>query len=455
MVDFNPIRDLRSPEADHFHVPAGQSTQEVEDIRLRLVLTREKTENVVKIIKNKGLTFKKDIEKIQELQRRLRTTIPRIPILRGDASTQIGAQVGVQKRRGMSGLDFSRFFRSTKTATKTSFPLLDVIITALVFYLSRGKSKTKVNVDPKAINKIKEFIRVKPKVLPKIGEKVTPFRDPSKVIPFKKSAKTTKGKVIEGDASTKTVDVDYEVVSDEPILARLANIFKTRKLKKFSKEKGFVQFSKRADKLQKLTKVPFELRPYDTKLEVNRYVTQLQRAASGKTNQKYPDFNSIDNLFTTNRADLKVMLKQRKTQLQNLTPGTEDYKNMQTSIRLVERGITRINNAYTRYLKKMDLQIIRAVRLERQNRNIIKRQMRRMNKEGEELLGLPKSERIKILQNQEKGKKFMENLENILSGSKDGAFLNTKPMNNDLAMLNTNTGYRKTVVIAVDSDSIG
>ena len=454
MADFNPIRDLRSPEADPFNVPAGQSTQEVEDIRLRLVLTREKTENVVKIIKNKGLTFKKDIEKIQELQRRLRTTIPRIPILRGDASTQIGSQVGVQKR-GMSGLDFSRFFRSTKTATKTSFPLLDVIITALVFYLSRGKSKTKVNVDPKAINKIKEFIRVKPKVLPKIGEKVTPFRDPSKVIPFKKPVKTGKGKVIEGDASTKTVDVDYEVVSDEPILTRLANIFKTRKLKKFSKEKGFVQFSKKADKLQKLTKVPFELRPYDTKLEVNRYVTQLQRAASGKTNQKYPDFNSIDNLFTTNRADLKVMLKQRKTQLQNLTPGTEDYKNMQTSIRLVERGITRINNAYTRYLKKMDLQIIRAVRLERQNRNIIKRQMRRMNKEGEELLGLPKSERIKILQNQEKGKKFMENLENILSGSKDGAFLNTKPMNNDLAMLNTNTGYRKTVVIAVDSDSIG
>ena len=57
MVDFNPIRDLRSPEADPFNVPAGQSTQEVEDIRLRLVLTREKTENVVKIIKNKGLTF--------------------------------------------------------------------------------------------------------------------------------------------------------------------------------------------------------------------------------------------------------------------------------------------------------------------------------------------------------------------------------------------------------------
>ena len=109
MADFNPIRDLRSPEADPFNVPAGQSTQEVEDMRLRLVLTREKTENIVKIIKNKGLVFKKDVEKIQELQRRLRTTIPRIPILRGDASTQIGSQVGVQKK-GMSGLDFSRFW---------------------------------------------------------------------------------------------------------------------------------------------------------------------------------------------------------------------------------------------------------------------------------------------------------------------------------------------------------
>ena len=72
MADFNPIRDLRSPEVDPFNVPAGQSTQEVEQIRLRLVLTKEKTEDIVKLIKRKGLVFKKDVEKIQELQRRLR-----------------------------------------------------------------------------------------------------------------------------------------------------------------------------------------------------------------------------------------------------------------------------------------------------------------------------------------------------------------------------------------------
>ena len=59
--DFNPIRDLRSPEVDPFNVPAGQSTQEIEAIRLTLVVTREKTENLVKLLKRKGLLFKLSI----------------------------------------------------------------------------------------------------------------------------------------------------------------------------------------------------------------------------------------------------------------------------------------------------------------------------------------------------------------------------------------------------------
>ena len=127
MADFNPIRDLRSPEADPFNVPAGQSTQEVEDMRLRLVLTREKTENIVKIIKNKGRVFKKDVEKIQELQRRLRKTIPRIPILRGDASVQGGSEEEITRRSFGFDLDFNRRFKTkTKVPTPDKFPLFDL-----------------------------------------------------------------------------------------------------------------------------------------------------------------------------------------------------------------------------------------------------------------------------------------------------------------------------------------
>ena len=436
MADFNPIRDLRSPEADPFNVPAGQSTQEVEDIRLRLVLTREKTENVVKIIKNKGLTFKKDIEKIQELQRRLRTTIPRIPILRGDASTQIGSQVGVQKR-GMSGLDFSRFFTSTKTATKTSFPLLDVIITAIVFALTRGKVKNKVTTNNKAVNKIIEFIRGKQKIK-------------QKIVPFQRTKKG-QGTVIQGDASQQTVDIDYEVITDEPILTRLANIFKTRKLKKFSKEKGFAKFSKDADKLKLKTNIPFELRPLDTKLEVNRYVLQLQRATTGKTKFKFPTFNSIENLFTSNRADLKVMLAQRERQLKNLTPGTEDYKSMQKSIRLVENGIKRMNKSFQDYVKEVKNRAKTRIRLEEKDEKILEKSILRKIIEGEYYESLDDAGKKLYKEMVDKGDEFLD----LLKGFGPGASINAKPMSNDIAMLNTNTGYRKTIVIAVDSDSIG
>ena len=142
MNDFNPIRDLRSPEADPFNVPAGQSTQEVEDMRLRLVLTREKTENIVKIIKNKGLIFKKDVEKIQELQRRLRKTIPRIPILRGDASVQGGSEEEITRRSFGFDLDFNRRFKTkTKVPTPDKFPLFDLIFTTIVLFLTRRGGK--------------------------------------------------------------------------------------------------------------------------------------------------------------------------------------------------------------------------------------------------------------------------------------------------------------------------
>ena len=438
MVDFNPIRDLRSPEADPFNVPAGQSTQEVEDIRLRLVLTREKTENVVKIIKNKGLTFKKDIEKIQELQRRLRTTIPRIPILRGDASTQIGSQVGVQKR-GMSGLDFSRFFRSTKTATKTAFPFLDVLITAIVFALSRGKVKNKVTVDPKAVNKIKEFIRVKPKIK-------------QKIVPFQRTKKG-QGTVIQGDASQQTVDIDYEVVSDEPILTRLANIFKARKLKKFSKEKGFVQFSKKATKIKDKTFVDYRFSSYDTGLEVNRYVTQLQRATTGRTRFKFNNFKKIEDLYKDNKADLMSMLNQRKIKLEQITPGTPQYRDLQKSIKTVEGGLRRVENSYQNYLNKLDNQRkTQTFFYKEKDVRMINKSFQKQIIQGEFIRSLPKNIRKEYIKRLEQGEDL---LDKILGSGTPGAFLDTKPMNNDIAMLNTNTGYRRTVVIAVDSDSIG
>ncbi len=141
--DFNPIRDLRSPEVDPFNVPVGQSTQEIEAIRLTLVVTREKTENLVKLLKRKGLLFKRDVEKIKELQRRLRKTIPRIPILRDDSITETETSMADSRS---SRFDIRGFNRPQKPTTgdpvpvdKPSFPFLDVVISAvLIYFLGRG-----------------------------------------------------------------------------------------------------------------------------------------------------------------------------------------------------------------------------------------------------------------------------------------------------------------------------
>ena len=497
MRGFNPITDLRPP--DPFNEPAGQSTEAIERIRTRLVSTREKTAELVDVIKAKNISFKKDIDKIQELNRRLRKTIPRIPIMRGDAGTTSGDTIEEQFRRGF-GLGFGGFARSRQKApVKSAFPFLDLAIAGLLGARGKGLGK---KTDLGAFNNIKNFTRKntkpikpsevyipfddtkggrrtiniteladflnkldkKPNVIKPGSGTVIPFRRPPTFAPSKEVTKK-RGKVFEGDASQRTVDVEAQVVSEQNIISRLTKIFEARRLKKFSKEKGFLQFSKRADELQKLTKVPFELRPYDTKLEVNRYVQQLQRAATGKTNIKYPDFNSIENLFTSNRADLKVMLKQRKAQLNNLTPGTEDYKNMQSSIRLVESGIRRINKSFERYLNKVDSQIRKETRLERQNRNIIKRMLKKSNKEVEDFLKLPKSQREQIIKNRKEGEDILDYinrggddyvpLDQLDFGTtrynKNKSRVNAKPMNNDLAMLNTNTGFTRETVIITDS----
>ena len=100
---FNPITDLQP--ADPFNVPVGESSEEVESIRLKLVVTRNKTAELVNILKKKNVSFKKDIDTIRELNRRLMRTIPRIPILRGDASSQTNRLEEISKRRGQFDID--------------------------------------------------------------------------------------------------------------------------------------------------------------------------------------------------------------------------------------------------------------------------------------------------------------------------------------------------------------
>ena len=102
--NFNPIKDLQP--VDPFNLPAGESTKSIEAIRLRLVETRSRTAGIVDVLKKRNKDFSKDIKTIRELNRRLMRTIPRIPILRGDASIQSGSLEEISARRGQFDFDF-------------------------------------------------------------------------------------------------------------------------------------------------------------------------------------------------------------------------------------------------------------------------------------------------------------------------------------------------------------
>ena len=100
---FNPITDLQP--VDPFNVPVEESSEEVESIRVKLIVTRNKTAELVNILKKKNISFNKDIDTIRELNRRLMRTIPRIPILRGEATTQTNRLEEVSMRRGQFDID--------------------------------------------------------------------------------------------------------------------------------------------------------------------------------------------------------------------------------------------------------------------------------------------------------------------------------------------------------------
>ena len=416
MNDFNPIRDLRSPEADPFNVPAGQSTQEVEDMRLRLVLTREKTENIVKIIKNKGLVFKKDVEKIQELQRRLRKTIPRIPILRGDASVQGGSEEEVTRRSFGLDLNFNRRFRNQTTKpTEDPFPILDIIIAAILLRLG-------IRGTPKASNKITPFFRDKNKINPKDLIKILEKQ-------FEKNPTSQLKKIIQELKLS-------QVVSKNKIASNIKQeSFLTPK--RFSVRKKFKNTQQKELKNRQQKDID----------EQFAKTTESTLDAFLKKNNLPDPFRlkrEATDIFRAGREDLLIM-KSRKVNPISQSSFEKAMKALQSRLDETNRQISeyaRVIQEASKSKGKVDLQ----------NLDLFKSIQRPIDPTKQTFEGTRQTldEIIKS-----KNLRFDEIIENLFYTPKSGAFLNTKPMSNDIAMLNTDTSYRDVYVIKVDSNSIG
>ena len=427
--DFNPIRDLRSPEVDPFNVPAGQSTQEIEAIRLTLVVTREKTENLVKLLKRKGLLFKQDVEKIKELQRRLRKTIPRIPILRDDSITGTESSMDVSRR---SGFDVMRGFnRPPKTPTTTSvpvanpFPFFEIAVAIIGIFGIKGikmpkflknlfgKGKGAPSTIDDILKQLDDQIKGRPitidDILKRINEQIRELEKAKKVVP----------------TSLRNLQKNLQSVQQNQTTAsRMSSAFdKNRNTivsgKKFANKKRKLEIE-----LKKLEKNIPEYEIFDI---LNKSNIASPTLLKSRLNQAYS--SDVKKLFNLQK-DGKISPGQYADELLNLQTR---YEKFAAEIDLYAKNIKDIVG---RSLKQKEFQKLK------------------------KKLGEVDAEEVKTLQESNKKiKEFLEKnnispdnpLYKLFDTGKSKVQLDAKPMSNDIAMLNTDTRDRETIVIITDS----
>ena len=419
--DFNPIRDLRSPEVDPFNVPAGQSTQEIEAIRLTLVVTREKTENLVKLLKRNGLLFKKDVEKIKELQRRLRKTIPRIPILRDDSISE--SQISMDGSR-RSRFDAMRGFnRPPKTPTTTSvpvanpFPFFEIAVAIIGIFGIKGikmpkflknlfgKGKGAPSTIDDILKQLDDQIKGRPitidDILKRLNEQIRELEKAKKVVP----------------TSLRNLQKNLQSVQQNQTTAsRMSSGFEKNRNKimsgkKFANNKRM--FEKELKNLEK------GIPEYKIMEFLNKNNITSPKLLKIKLNKGYE----------AEAARLIKSLNDKK-----ITPG--DYADKLLSLQ----------TRYDKFLLELD---VYAKDVETLVGKYLKSNLYQKYKQP-----LPKS----LQQSNKEIREFIKQnvspdnpLYEILNKGKLKVKLDAKPMSNDIAMLNTDTRDRETIVIITDS----
>ena len=101
MAEFNPIRDLMPIDSSRESV--DRSSEQIKVIETKLTETKNGVSNLLNIIKTKNSLLDKDLGKIKSLKLRLKTTIPRIPILPGIAGVQFGELAEAERKSKQGG----------------------------------------------------------------------------------------------------------------------------------------------------------------------------------------------------------------------------------------------------------------------------------------------------------------------------------------------------------------
>ena len=155
MAEFNPIKDLIP--VDPLMESNTLSTEQIESLKSKFEETKNGVSNVLSILKARNALLDRDLSKIKSLNFRLKSTIPRIPILPGKAGVEFSELAKARRKQKGGGFDFPSLpflipdLSKRKPKTKTTFKnkklkkTADVLKTAKDITLITGATVGTVN----------------------------------------------------------------------------------------------------------------------------------------------------------------------------------------------------------------------------------------------------------------------------------------------------------------------
>ena len=273
MAEFNPIKDLIP--VDPLMESNTLSTEQIESLKSKFEETKNGVSNVLSILKARNALLDRDLSKIKSLNFRLKSTIPRIPILPGKAGVEFSELAKARRKQKGGGFDFPALpflipdLSKRKPKTKTKFKnkklkkTADVLKTAKDITLITGATVGTVNAttsilgggrkitkkfSPNIPNKVKvdkkdkSFLdrifglfrgkgKSKGKNATSGGEKPNPFADTSSKTGSKKRA-TTRQETLPLNLSDKAMGPGLSGANPLITQLRSGNVSKSGKLYK-------------------------------------------------------------------------------------------------------------------------------------------------------------------------------------------------------------------------------
>ena len=426
MAEFNPIRDLMPVDSSRESV--DRSSEQIKVIETKLTETKNGVSNLLNIIKTKNSFLDKDLSKIKSLNLRLKRTIPRIPILPGTAGTQFGELAEAQRKSrqgGGGGLPFGLL---------AALPLLGLL---------NRKPKTEPKITYKNKNVKKAFQTLDTAKNITIGA--------GSVVGIRQSGKglfrTIKKKLMSGDGKVKMLGIGELLKSifrgnKNPIKKKIvkpdtpkANFFE----KMFFQNKEPNKFNIKVNPNRvDLSKTREQIRLENIRRTLNEAKTVIPNRKPIVNRENFFNRGNVENAQFTGPGNLIQKLKQRTVQM---------IKNMRGE---TDSDILKLQKKFDELLKSGNIKELRKYFTMEEIQNYYKSGKLKIP-EGFKKKYSPRGRNLKEEFGNPFGfieeSKFIRQNRINKNPPKDKAFNPNSLSNNDIAMLNTDTGITNTVII--------